>query len=259
MEDLKITFVQLPLIWENEEKNLEQFDSCLTSIMPYQTDLIILPEMFNTGFTMNASEVYREMNSEVIEWMKRTAENKKAVVTGSLIIKENGHYYNRLLWVSPEGEIQSYDKRHLFRMANEHQVFSPGNKRLIVKLKGWNICPLICYDLRFPVWSRNTNTYDLLIYIANWPEKRSYAWKNLLLARAIENQSYVAGVNRTGIDGLGVEYAGGSLVAGPMGEIIRSTQPNEACIETVELSVENLHHFRKIFPAHLDADHFSIE
>jgi omega-amidase len=259
MEDLKITLVQVPLHWENEEKNLEQFDSCLTSILPFQTDLIILPEMFNTGFTMNSKGVYNTMNSEIINWMKKTAENKKAVVTGSMIICEKDQFYNRLLWVDAEGKVQTYDKRHLFRMADEHKVFSPGKTKLIVQLKGWKICPLICYDLRFPVWSRNNNTYDLLIYVANWPEKRSYAWKNLLVARAIENQAYVAGVNRTGIDGLGVEYAGGSLVAGPMGEIIRSTFPNEACIETVELSAEVLTNFRNIFPAHLDADHFSID
>ena len=258
MEDLKITLVQVPLIWENEEKNLEQFDSCLISILPHQTDLIILPEMFNTGFTMNAAEVYREMHSDIVEWMKKTAAIKKAAVTGSLIIKENNQYFNRLLWVFPDGNIQTYDKRHLFRMASENQVFSAGKNKLIVEWKGWKICPLICYDLRFPVGSRNTGDYDLLIYIANWPEKRSYAWKNLLIARAIENQAFVAGVNRTGIDGLGIEYAGGSLVAGPMGEIIRSTLPNEACIETVELSAENIIQFRKTFPAYLDADTFSI-
>lgn len=260
MNDLKVTLIQAPLHWEDTEKNIEFFEYCLLSILPYQTDIIVLPEMFNTGFTMNASEVYSEMNSELVTWMKKTAETKNACITGSIIIREDNKYYNRLFWIQPDGLVYTYDKRHLFRMANEHSVFSPGNKKLIVNYKGWNICPLICYDLRFPVWSRITEqeNYDLLIYVANWPEKRILQWKSLLIARAIENQSYVAGVNRTGVDGNGVEYNGLSMVIGPMGEIVRSTIPNETCIENIVLSYEHLSQFRKSFPAHLDADQFKI-
>lgn len=265
MTDLNVTIVQSVLHWEDAGRNLEMFDQKLDAIKE-STDLIMLPEMFNTGFTMNTKGAAEEMNGRTMQWLTAKAKEKGCVITGSLVIHEEGHYYNRLVWMKPDGTFVHYDKRHLFRMAHEHEYFTAGHQRISVLLKGWKVCPLICYDLRFPVWSRNgyaagthDASYDCLIYVANWPAKRSHAWKTLLLARAIENQCYVAGINRIGKDGKDIEYSGDSAVIDPKGEVISSTRPSEESIETVTLSMKELEEFRKIFPVGMDADHFEIK
>lgn len=267
MKDLKLTLVQTQLHWESVEKNLSMFSEILNSIKE-QTDLIILPEMFSTGFTMNTS-VAEKMNGKSIAWLKEKAKEKNGVITGSLMITENGKNYNRLIWMQPDGNFQTYDKRHLFRMANEQNHFTAGNKKLITTLKGWKICPLICYDLRFPVWSRNYSPsllgrvgegwYDILIYVANWPARRSLAWNTLLPARAVENQSYVVAVNRIGLDGHNVDYSGDSAFYNPLGEKLSKIQPNENKHETIVLSWKFLQEFREKFPAAMDADDFEIK
>jgi len=258
-KDLKVTIVQTSLAWENADANLSAFTQKLEKTVPSSTDLIVLPEMFSTGFTMNASAVSETMNGKTVEWMAKTSAQKKAVITGSCVIKENGKYYNRLIWMRPDGTHEIYDKRHTFRMAEENKTYASGEKKLIVELEGWKICPLVCYDLRFPVWSRNKGDYDVLVYVANWPDKRIYAWRNLLIARAIENQAYVIGVNRIGKDGKEIEYSGYSAVLNPMGEPLNETKPNTESIETGKLSYYELESYRKNFPVGLDADKFKIE
>ena len=273
MEDLKITLVQTQLHWENVEKNLSMFDEILNSIG--QTDLIILPEMFSTGFTMNTA-VAEKMDGKSIVWLKEKAKEKNSVITGSLMITENARLpdgqkknYNRLIWMQPDGNFETYDKRHLFRMANEQNHFTAGEKKLIATLKGWKICPLICYDLRFPIWSRNKSIvhspqsiefdYDVLIYVANWPERRRLAWNTLLPARGVENQSYVVGLNRIGPDGYNVDYSGDSVVYNPLGEKLSGIKPNENRNETITLSWKFLQEYREKFPAAMDADNFEIK
>jgi len=258
-KDLKVTIVQTNLAWENVDANLSSFSQKLESLEPSSTDLIVLPEMFSTGFTMNASTVAESMNGKAVEWMAKIAAQKNAVITGSCIIKDDGKFYNRLIWMRPDGTYEYYNKRHTFRMAEENKTYASGDKKLIVELAGWKICPLVCYDLRFPVWSRNTGNYDCLIYVANWPERRSYAWRHLLIGRAIENQSYVVGVNRIGKDGKDIDYSGYSVVLNAKGEPISNTKPNTESIETVSLSYQELENYRKEFPVSLDADKFSIE
>jgi omega-amidase len=258
MEDLKITIVQSPLFWEDIDANIAAFTKTVSSIAPSSTDLIVLPEMFTTGFTMNAKQFAEGMDGKAVKWMRKMAAEKKCVITGSLNIKENGHNYNRLVWMRPDGTFETYDKRHLFRMGEENNTYTRGTKRIIVELKGWKICPLVCYDLRFPVWSRNTNAYDCLIYVANWPDVRSYPWRQLLIARAIENQVYVIGVNRIGTDAHDMAHAGYSAVMDPRGQIISTTQPDQPSVETVTLSWKALEDFRKVFPVGLDADKFEL-
>jgi|SRR6185312_9626268 len=259
MEDLRVTIVQSALNWENVEANLTMFSDELKVIAPGSTDIVVLPEMFGTGFTMNASAVAQPMDGIALQWMKKMAAEKKCVVTGSLIIKEENKFYNRLIWMSQDGMFEVYDKRHLFRMGEENNTYTAGKKKIIVSLKGWKICPLVCYDLRFPVWSRSTGDYDCLIYVANWPEVRSYPWKQLLIARAIENQAYVVGVNRIGKDGNGMSHSGDSAVMNAKGIIISKTRANEESVETVTLSYKELEEFRKVFPVGLDADKFKLE
>jgi omega-amidase len=268
-KDLKVTIVQTSLEWENIDANLSAFSKKLEKIEPSSTDLIVLPEMFNTGFTMNANAVAETMNGKTIEWMANLSAQKNCAITGSMVIKENNNFYNRLIWMRPDGTNEYYSKRHLFRMAEENKTFTGGENKLIVELAGWKICPLMCYDLRFPVWSRNkaishqstanSHLYDCLIYVANWPERRSYAWKHLLIARAIENQAYVVGVNRIDKDGNGFEYSGQSVVLNPKGEPLYSPGPNVEAIETTTLSYTELEKYRKEFPVALDADDFRIE
>jgi len=258
MRYLKVTIIQTELHWENIDENLEMFGQKLSQIED-ETDLIVLPEMFNTGFTMSSEKLAEEMGGKTMQWMKNTAKDKSCVVVGSLIIGENGHCYNRLVWMRGDGSYKTYDKRHLFRMMDEHKYFSGGGERIVVELNGWKICPLVCYDLRFPVWSRNRNEYDCLIYIANWPGARRSAWSTLLLARAIENQVYVIGVNRIGNDGNNIAFSGGSAVIDPKGQVISKTQPNQENIETVSLSYEELEDFRKKFPVGLDGDEFEVK
>jgi omega-amidase len=263
---MKVTIIQTSLYWENQEKNLAHFDNLLHSIKE-QTDLIVLPEMFTTGFTMNPEKLAAPANGLVLDWMKSKAREKNAVITGSASVEEKGNYFNRLFWVEPDGNFSNYDKRHLFGMAKEDQHYKMGQEKIVKELKGWNVCPLICYDLRFPVWCRNVFTksgdsvkaaYDVLIFVANWPEVRSYPWKQLLIARAIENQCYVIGVNRIGKDGNDVPHSGDSVIINPRGEIISKTKANEESIETLELSRSYLEEFRKIFPVGMDADNFTL-
>lgn len=258
MENLNISIVQTSLFWEDKAANLRMLEELILPLKE-KTDVIVLPEMFTTGFTMKAQEFAEPMNGSTVKWMRTMARELNTRIIGSIIIEENSHYYNRLIWVEPWDIFGTYDKRHLFRMANEHHYYTAGKRKLIESIKGWRICPLICYDLRFPVWSRNKNDYDVLIYIANWPEKRNHAWKTLLMARAIENQCYVIGVNRVGEDGNGIAYSGDSAVINPKGEIISSTMANEINVETLELNYNELAEYRKVFPVGLDADDFEIK
>jgi predicted amidohydrolase len=264
MQDLKITLVQSDLHWEDTEANLAMFEEKIWQI-GNTTDVIVLPEMFTTGFTMAASKHAEHMNMRTFKWMKQMADQTGALILGSYIVTVHERYYNRLLWMEPGGNFKTYDKRHLFRMANEHKTYSPGESLLIGTWKGWRICPMICYDLRFPVWSRNTwdltakrLSYDLMIYVANWPSARIDAWNTLLKARAIENLSYVVGVNRIGQDGNGVEHNGNSAVISPKGDSIYSNEGSDLS-RTIELSANSLHAFRDRFPAYMDADEFTLE
>ena len=260
---LRITIVQTKLFWHDRDKNLEWFRSKIDSHHG-QTDIYVLPEMFSTGFSMRVDGNAETMDGEAVYWMSGLAAEKNAVVTGSLMMKEKGKLYNRLIWMFPDGRYEYYDKRHLFRMAGENDHYSNGNSRIIINYKGWKICPLICYDLRFPVWSRNRfkngkYDYDCLIYVANWPEKRSLAWKTLLHARAIENLAYVVAVNRIGVDGNDVNYSGDSAIIDFKGETLsRMSRFGDRC-ETIELSMNELVRFRESFPAGMDADSFTLQ
>jgi omega-amidase len=265
MQDLKITLIQSDLHWEEIEANLAMFEEKIWQIGNNATDVIVLPEMFTTGFTMNAARLAEHMNMRTFKWMKQMADQTGALILGSYIVRVHDRYYNRLLWMEPGGNFKTYDKRHLFRMENEHKVYAAGESLLIGTWKGWRICPMVCYDLRFPVWSRNKwdltakkLSYDLMIYVANWPTIRIDAWNTLLRARAIENLSYVAGVNRIGQDDSGVEHNGNSAVISPKGETIYTNEGTEAT-HTIELSANSLEAFRDRFPAYLDADDFNIE
>jgi omega-amidase len=256
-EELRVTIVQTSLHWENAEKNRSHFDQILKSIST--TDLVVLPEMFTTGFSMQPDSLYEEMNGASVQWMMNWAKKLNAVLTGSLIIRENSNYFNRLIWAQPDGTVMHYDKRHLFRMAGEHEHYNAGNQKIVPMLKGWRVCPLVCYDLRFPVWSRNTKPHnDLLLYVANWPEARRDPWMALLTARAIENQCYLVGVNRIGEDGKGIPHSGDSAVYDPKGNRISASQAHVECAETVVLSMKELRDFREKFPVLLDGDDFSV-
>lgn len=264
MRDLTITLLQSDLYWEEIDANLSAFEEKIWQI-GRDTDVIVLPEMFTTGFTMNAPKLGEHMNMRTFKWMRQMADQTGALILGSFVAKVHDKFYNRMLWMEPGGNFKTYDKRHLFRMANEHKTYSAGESLLVAEWKGWRICPLICYDLRFPVWSRNTYdaiskrlNYDLLIYVANWPTARVEAWSALLKARAIENLSYVVGVNRVGVDGNSIEYNGNSAIIGPKGEVIFSSEGIET-IKTLELNANSLQAFRDKFPAYMDADDFSIE
>lgn len=215
--ELKIALIQSDLVWENPIKNRQNFEEKIKTISE-PIDIVVLPEMFTSGFTMQPENIAETMQGETIKWMQKLALTLNIALTGSLVIKENDNYYNRLLFVHSEGKIETYDKRHSFTLAGEDKVYKAGTKKLIVDYKGWRICPLICYDLRFPVWARNTDNYDVLIYVANWPEKRITAWDTLLKARAIENMSYCIGVNRVGIDANTYKYVGHSACYDVLGE-----------------------------------------
>lgn len=259
MTNLIVTIIQTNLHWEDSVKNTTHFDAKINAIVE-PTDIIVLPEMFTTGFTMNPKLLAEEHGGLGLQWMIKKAKEKNCVIIGSISVKENNKFYNRLYWAKPDGSYEFYDKRHLFKMGNEHQHYTAGNKILIIEYKGWKICPLICYDLRFPVWSRNikNNPYDVLIYVANWPEVRIYPWKQLLIARAIENQTYVVGVNRIGEDGNSIIHSGESAIINPRGELINSIQAHEDKTETTVLSYDYLQDFRKTFPVLLDGDEFNI-
>lgn len=258
MSSLTITIIQPDLIWENKKANLDRIAKKIENITE-KTELVILPEMFSTGFSMNPKKLAEKMDGETVGWMKKTAASKKIILTGSVIIEQDEKYFNRLIWMLPNGDYGIYDKRHLFAYADENNHYSAGNKRLIAQVKGWKINLLVCYDLRFPVWARQQSQaeYDVLIYVANWPEKRITAWRTLLRARAIENQSYVVGVNRVGDDGNNVHYNGNSMIIDPAGEILYQKE-NEEAVFTYTFQKEILNEVRERFPFWKDADSFDI-
>jgi len=263
MQNLKVTIIQTDLVWRNPDQNLSHFENLISGLKE-STDLIVLPEMFTTGFTVKPHSMAERPNGRTLNWMREKASDLDCVVIGSYIIEEEGKFYNRLHAVYPNGRSLTYDKKHLFRMAEEDKQFTPGSGKLVAKVKGWKISPLICYDLRFPVWSRNRFNngqyeYDCLIYVANWPEIRSYAWKTLLVARAIENQSYVVGVNRIGADGNGISHSGDSMVIDPWGAILSKTKPHSESVETITLSAEKLENFRKNVTFGMDWEKFEIK
>lgn len=256
-KDLKITIIQSELHWEDAEKNHTLFSEKIKNIGE-PTDLIILPEMFPTGFSMNAQNLAEENDGPSLKWMQAEATKHKVAITGSVIIKESGNFYNRMFFVFPDGSYESYDKRHTFTLAKENEVYSEGQKRIIVNYQGWKICPLICYDLRFPVWARNDVEYDVLIYVANWPKIRMLAWDTLLRARAIENMAYCIGVNRTGLDGNQHEYVGHSAVYDVLGEKISQESFEENFTQTLSLNKDHIETNRKRFHFLNDRDQFQI-
>jgi len=257
MSHLKITLVQADLAWEDPGANRTCFDRVLAGIGG-TTDLVVLPEMFTTGFTMAGDDVAETMDGPSVAWLKQTAAGLTAHVTGSLVIRENGKVYNRLVWATPEGHVYTYDKRHLFRMSGEHKVYAAGTTALTVSIGQWRFRPFICYDLRFPVWTRNVaSCYDVAIVVANWPAARATHWAALLKARAIENQAYVVGVNRVGRDGNGRTYAGDSVMVDYQGEVILHAGDHEA-VHTVTIDGAGLETYRHNFPAWRDADTWSM-
>lgn len=277
MLPLTITTIQTNLVWENKIANLQAFEKKINGLEE-KTEIIVLPEMFSTGFSMQPQLLAETMEGETVQWMKEVASKNKVILTGSIIIEEDGNFYNRLIWMLPNGQFGAYDKRHLFGFAEEDKHYTAGNKRLIASAKGWKINLQICYDLRFPVWARNrilqtdsstdegasteiptngiTPEYDILIYVANWPERRNHAWKTLLCARAIENQCYVIGVNRVGRDGNNINHSGNSLVIDPLGEVLYHMADDED-IFTITLEKEHLQDVRNKFPFWKDGDYFS--
>ena len=286
MSALTVTIVQTRLFWEDKEQNLKMLEEKITGIKE-RTEIIVLPEMFTTGFSMKPSSLSEKMDGQTIQWMKKISSSKRAIITGSIIIEEQGNYYNRLLWMLPTGEYGTYDKRHLFAYAGEHEHYKGGTKRLIASVKGWRINLQVCYDLRFPVWARQqlltllpeeeeevrnaleqeadlssveeieAPEYDILIYVANWPERRIHAWKTLLQARAIENQCYVIGVNRVGNDGNEIYHSGDSMIVDPLGEILYSRSHDED-IFTMTIQQKKLEEIRARFPFWKDADNFML-
>jgi predicted amidohydrolase len=254
--NLRVSLVQTDLIWDSPSSNCGHLEEQLVHLVG-QTDLVILPEMFSTGFSMSANHAEIPQGPST-QWMLMQAKRIDAVIVGSLKIKEKFGLVNRLIVAFPDGSMHSYDKKHLFRMGNEHEFYQPGEKKLVFTYKGWRISPYICYDLRFPVWSRNVDlAYDLAIYVANWPAARTHAWDVLLKARAIENLAYVAGVNRVGTDGNALEYAGHSAIISFKGEALVHLGMTET-IQNCSLSLTDLQTFRTNFPAHLDADSFQL-
>ncbi len=260
MSSLNFSLIQTRLFWEDKAANLSMLEEKINSITQ-TTEIIVLPEMFSTGFSMNPSQLAEPMDGNTVRWMQKIAAEKKVIITGSAIIKEEDQFFNRLLWVLPNGSIGYYDKRHRFAFAGENQHYSNGHKRMIAQVKGWKINLQICYDLRFPVWARQQSTtepeYDVLLYVANWPERRNHAWKTLLIARAIENQCFVIGVNRVGEDGNGIYHSGNSMVIDPLGELLYHKE-HEENIFTITLEKDKLTEVRAKFPFWKDADNFLI-
>lgn len=253
--ELKVALVQTTLAWEDIAANLQHFTALLADVPP--VDVIVLPEMFSTGFSMNTA-LAESMDGSAVTWMKDMAAKKKSVLCGSLMIVENGSFFNRFVWVTPAGSIAVYDKRHLFSLSKEQLYYTAGTQKLVIEYKGWKICPMICYDLRFPAWSRNQSLYDVLLYVASWPQKRSLAWKALLPARAIENQCYVIGVNRVGRDGSNVEHAGDSALFSPLGDMLSANIEDKECVAMVELQASTIKDVRAKLPFLQDADTFMI-
>lgn len=257
MNTLTISLLQADLSWENPQENLSYFSNQMAKINN-DVDLIVLPEMFTTGFSMNAVELAEEIDGPTVNWMKKNAIEKESAVVGSVIIKEKEQYYNRLIFMFPSGEFQYYDKKHTFTLAKEHETYSSGTQKLIIDYKGWKICPLICYDLRFPVWARNVENYDLLLYVASWPEKRVNAWDALLKARAIENMSYTIGVNRIGKDGNNYDYVGHSIICDCLGNpLSKELNENEEII-SVQITKDYQEEIRNKLGFLKDRDNFTF-
>ena len=253
---MKIALIQSDLYWEDPSENRKNFESKINQI-DSEVNLIVLPEMFSTGFTMNASEVAETMQGETVLWMQRVAKQRKCALTGSLIITEKNQFYNRMLFVFPSGEIRHYDKRHLFSLAGEDRTYTSGKEKVIVEYLGWKICLQVCYDLRFPVFVRNIENYDLILYVANWPKVRTNAWDILLKARAVENLSYVVGVNRIGLDAHNYEHIGHSQVVDFLGNYILEPQETETTF-IVELDKNVMLETRKKLDFLNDKDVFEI-
>lgn len=264
MQDLKLLCFQSDLVWEKPKDNKAAFEKIILSETEFP-DLIILPETFTTGFPVDPTCFSETENGPTIKWMRKMAQHTQAVICGSLLLKKANTYANTLIWMRPDGSYEYYDKRHVFSMGGEHETISPGNKQLIVELKGWKIKPMICYDLRFPVWSKNTldkegnYAYDIAVYIGNWPAVRTYPWQQLLKARAIENLAYVVGVNRVGIDGQGNKYSGDSLVMDPKGYVLKRAEKGKEEVFAQTLSYDEIMEFRKQFDAAQDWDEFEIK
>lgn len=262
MQDLTLTFVQSSLVWEDKDANLGRFSERLEALSG-KTDLVLLPEMFATGFTMNAAKCGEDENGMILDWMKVQAEKLQAAIAGTMLFKAGGEIFNRLWWVQPGIVPEFYDKRHLFRFGNEHRHFQAGSSRKIFETKGWKICPMVCYDLRFPVWARNRYQenkfeYDLLVFLANWPARRSHHWKSLLMARSIENLAIVAGVNRTGTDGNGTNHSGFSSVIHPDGSILAEAGENMENTVSCTIPADALSNYRQKFNVAPDWDEFRI-
>ena len=263
-QSLTITIIQPDIFWEDKAANLQQYEKAIAGIQG-KKQVVLLPEMFSTGFSMSPERLAETMEGTTVQWMEQTARNNRIIIAGSVIIEDNGRYYNRFIWMQPDGKYGIYDKRHLFAYAHENEHYTAGEKKLIVQVNGWKICPLICYDLRFPVWARQSrgnepdaeSNYDVLLYVANWPQRRSLAWKTLLQARAIENQAYVVGVNRVGDDGNGIHYSGDSAVYGPLGEICWQ-ESDQVAVHTIVLEKTPLEEARAHFPFLKDGDPFLL-
>ncbi|MFT5260909.1 MAG: omega-amidase [Saprospiraceae bacterium] len=252
---LRVSVIQDEISWHDPAANRDRYDKHLPDTL--ETDLVVLPEMFSTGFSMKPWESFETMNGKTVAWMLTKAQELDAVITGSLIMKLDDHYVNRMIWAKPDGNLSYYDKRHLFRFGKEHLHYEAGDQRVIVEHKGWRVALFICYDLRFPVWSRNQADYDLALYVANWPDARQFAWDSLLVARAIENQCYIAASNRVGADPLGNTFSGGSAILGPKGTGLFDFT-DQTVLKTESLSMTELNDYRELFPAAKDADPFTL-
>lgn len=266
MQDLTVTLIQRELVWENPVANRDQFAKDIAALAT-DTDLVVLPEMFTTGFSMAADKIAEDDARITLPWMIALAAEQAVAITGSLAVRECGQVFNRLFFVTPDGKYRVYDKRHLFRMSGENQHYAAGNNKLIIEWRGWRICPMICYDLRFPVWVRNhggtlskedaRGVYDLLLFVANWPAKRRLHWRQLLIARAIENQSYCIGVNRVGADNNGLDYSGDSLALAADGEMLLDCE-GKSGVFTTTLNYRAMARYRSKFPCYKDADYFQL-
>jgi predicted amidohydrolase len=259
---LKISAIQSSLTWEDIDSNLAAFEKKISELSD-NTDLIVLPEMFSTGFSMNPEKLAEKPDGKTTGWMQAMAKQANSVLTGSIIVEEEGKFFNRMIWMQPDGNYFTYDKKHLFSIAGENTVYTAGKKKLIIDLKGWKVCPLICYDLRFPVWCRNSYKaneyeYDLLIFVANWPQVRGHPWKTLLSARAMENLSYVIGVNRVGEDGNKIPHTGDTRIIDPKGNVISQASPNAEFTCRATLDAALLKNFRNKFSIGPEWDHFII-
>jgi len=263
MQNLNICIIQSDITWNEPAENLAHYNKLIADCPP-ETDILVLPEMFTTGFNMQPTTVFETMDSDALSWMQKTAAQRQSAVCGSLLLKQNDKFYNRLFWVNPDGTYDTYDKKHLFSFVGEQKVYTAGQTHKIINFKGLKILLIICYDLRFPVWCRNKYAaggyaYDCIICVANWPEVRSHVWKTLLQARALENQAYVVGVNRTGKDNNGVNHSGDSMILSPKGDVLAGFGPNEQGLKSALIDVNELKRFRAHFFAAADWDDFEIK